>query len=144
MYLRKCVAGTWKDVKRCKGECSNGVCKDMLADRTCTDTDSGMTYEKKGFIAGTDEHGESFSFADKCASSDELLEYGCFGKVKASNRIACENGCFDGACMPKEKAEEVSQVEPMRESPQVVSQPPKKLSWWNKLMLIRFSFNLGN
>ena len=76
---------------------------------TCTDTDGGIEYYKKGTV--TYETGEKTdtcgilsteTFVDECSGSDCILaEYFCTdtGLLADPSVFTCPNGCKDGACI---------------------------------------------
>jgi hypothetical protein len=83
---------------------------------TCSDTDGGLDYFTKGTVSGA-FGGMQFTFEDvclddvcktnNCLNSNSLVEWYCedgkcgleLPKVKI---VRCDNGCMEGACIPKE------------------------------------------
>jgi eight-cysteine-cluster-containing protein len=86
--------------------CGNGLCtsdetcsscpSDCGACPTCTDTDGGLIYYKKGTVlySGT-------SYNDFCSSSTTLAEYSCSvsGTPPGISYYTCPSGCSNGACI---------------------------------------------
>ncbi len=69
----------------------------------CTDSDNGLDYYLKGVGTGMrSEEGPFEVNEDKCVDSNTLVDWSCTenGFLDGFWYI-CENGCLDGACIPK-------------------------------------------
>jgi hypothetical protein len=77
--------------------CMDGRC--IIADRFCTETDSGDDIYHKGSVTwGTIL--ASSAQTDACEDSSTLREYYCVGNEESSRTVACQSGyeCRTGAC----------------------------------------------
>ncbi len=70
---------------------------------TCTDTDGGKNYYKKGAVTISD-NGEKKTKFDSCWNDGKRLqEYVCNnGEYAGDHTFTCPNGCKDGACLPEQ------------------------------------------
>ncbi len=74
----------------CATGCSNGAC---LPDPNCIDSDKGRNYWVKGQVVTPDK-----TEPDVC-DGDSLWEAHCADGGLRRNKVLCENGCHDGACV---------------------------------------------
>ena len=75
---------------------------------SCTDTDGGINYAKKGSVSGKGQGGMAygpdvgFGMIDTCGDSKTIItEWYCDGINPKVSNYECPNGCFNGACLDK-------------------------------------------
>ncbi len=69
---------------------------------TCWDSDGGIVPEVAGYVEGIGRQGFPYRRYDECETGQYegyVKEFYCNGTTPWPVRIACENGCFEGACL---------------------------------------------
>ena len=109
-YNKECCSNTCVE----KPPSSIGICTETYTGETCTDTDGGRDFYRKGHVFGLTNVGMNWSktiyididdicVKDSVSASDELenalFEYSCSGGHYYSETYFCPNGCEDGACV---------------------------------------------
>lgn len=68
-----------------------------IAIATCTDTDGGDNFYKKGCATENNDMPD----CDECHGSMVLYEYSCLAGQETFKAYACPDGCLNGACIKK-------------------------------------------
>jgi hypothetical protein len=73
---------------------------DNMTNGTCIDYDEGQDYYTASYVEYLDSYGEYTIFEDRCFSDNiRLYEFYCDSTGYSIDRITCDNGCFEGACI---------------------------------------------
>jgi eight-cysteine-cluster-containing protein len=94
--VKTCPDGSY--VSRIPPSCEFAVCP--VVSVTCTDTDGGLIYYKKGTVLYS-----GGSYSDLCSSSTTLAEYSCsVSGTPSTSYYTCPYGCSSGACIQQTTA----------------------------------------
>lgn len=79
----------------------SGSANDFVSRYSCFDSDGGINYEIYGYVNYISKKIINKKFEDKCLESSKIKEFYCKKNKVSSLTHSCENGCYEGRCIPK-------------------------------------------